>query len=161
MPLLSANLNSTIQWSLIQNNTPFTSTTQQGALTFNLGSLNTSIFNEIFVVQYVIPANDTQVIDLTIMEDLLNNDFAFGHALTLFIIPTGSNCTLSPGTSYPLQWFFGGTTQSVTITNGGFLCYSEPVSGPGSIVSPTARTLLLTAGNAQLTVSVGIIGSTS
>lgn len=150
-------------FGLSKANTGFANTTVSNtSIPFSLTGLNVSTFNQAFAAQYAITSSGSQTIDLTSLTNLVSESFSFGHALTIIVTTTGGQITLSPGASNPLTWFFGGTSPTITITAGGMFCYSEPVTGPGTVVSSSHKTLTLTNnGGTTSTVTIGILGSTT
>ena len=163
MPLTAASFNTVLAWTQSKTN-PAAGNTNQGpdSQSFNLGGLTVATFNQLYVATFTLAASASQTIDVTSLTNLIGESFSFGHTLTLLILPTGSQCTVQPGGTNPLQWFFGGTTQSITVTAGGMLAYSEPVAGPGAVVSSSHKTLELTnSGVTSLTVTLVLLGSTT
>jgi len=163
MPLTAASFNTSLAWTQQKANTGQGATTQgPDSESFNLNGLNVTTFNQLYVASFTLAASASQTIDVTSLTNLVGESFGFGHTLTILILPVGSQCTVQPGGTNPLQWFFGGTGQSVVITAGGMLAYSEPVAGPGAAVSGSHKTLELTnSGATSLTVSVVLLGSTT
>jgi len=163
MPLTTATLNNQLSFTLTRTNTGFNATkANNNSVTFNLNGLNVTTFNQVFAQQYTLAAAANQDIDLTSLTNLVYESFSFGHALLLMVTATGSQCTVTPGPTNGLQWFFGGSTQSVIIPAGGFFCFSEPVTGPGHVVDSTHKVLRFTnSGGTSLTLNVAILGSTT
>lgn len=92
--------------------------------------------------------------------DLLGNTVTPGHILQLIMIPTGTSAIaqLAPGTSNGLTWFFGGTTPTVSVNAGGVFFFSDIVTGTGTVIDSTHKTLRITnTGSGNLTVQVGAV----
>src|SRR5579872_6711276 len=162
MPLTSASLNVSLAWALAVAQTPFANRTQGPDSTFfNLNGLNVGTFNQIATESYVIPTTTTTTVDCTSFTNLTCETFSFGHVLAIMVQPTGNQVTVGPGASNQLQWFWGGTTQSIIIPAGGMFVFSAGATATGAVVSGTHKTIALTASGGNTTVEVVIIGSTS
>lgn len=146
MSLSQFNINCSILYAQTSPNNAF-GPTAVGPLinSFNLNNLNFGQFNLLLASNVTLAGSGgTTTFDLFSFEDLLNNNQAMGHSLGIFIMPTGADVVLQPGASLPLTWFFGGSTQTVTIPNGGIFLLSNPYNATGQVVDATHRTLKLT-----------------
>lgn len=163
MPLATLSLDVNLQWQFARTNTGFGDTDQGvDSLDFNLGAISLSTFNQLAPQQVTIAPGAKFTLDLTALQNLVYEAFGLGHALSLFILPVGAPVKIAPGASNPLVWFFGASTQWVTIPDGGLILYSEPVTGPGSPVSGAAKTLDFTnVGTGTLTLTLAVLGSTT
>lgn len=89
-----------------------------------------------------------------------------GHALGLIVAPSGINaqCKVAPGSTNPLTWFFGTSSDSVTIPvtassgNGGGFVLTGPYDYAGQVIDSTHKTIRITnQGSGNLSCSVGVI----
>ncbi len=162
MPLSQLALNASLTFAESVDNTGGFVPTTMGtdSVSFNLGGISLTTYNQLFAAQYTIAVSGTQTIDLTTLTNFVCESFSFNGVISIMLLPTGSSCTLSPGASNALQWFFGGTTQSVTVPAGGLFVFSAPASGPSTTVDGTHKTLkLANAGAGVLTVDFFVLGS--
>jgi hypothetical protein len=130
---------------------------------FSLNGLNINQWS-FFLAQFVqvSPSGGTANVNVNSFTDLQGNACTMQHALGIMIFPTGSDVVLSPGASNPLTWFFGGSTQSVDIPNGGIFVLCNSYGGEGVGVSPSNANLKLTNnGGSPATVYFFVIGSPS
>src|SRR5579885_880511 len=163
MPLTNVSLVAQVSWALSRTNPPFGNSTE-GPDTefFSLNGISTTTFNQLAANQYTITSSSTTNIDLTSLTNLLYESFSFGHVLSIMVLPTGDQVTLAPGASNGLVWFFGSSSQSITIPAGGCFVFSLPPSASGQVVNSTHKILSLTASGAgSSTVTVVILGSTT
>lgn len=146
MSLSQFNINCSILYAETSPNSAFGPTTTSPLVNnFNLNDINLGTFPLLLASNITLAGSGgTTTYDLFDFEDLLNNDQVMGHSLGIFIMPTGADVVLTPGASFPLTWFFGGSTQSITIPNGGIFLLSNPYSATGQVVDATHRTLKLT-----------------
>lgn len=146
MSLSQFNINCSILYAETSPNSAFGPTTINPLInSFNLNNLSLGQFPLLLASNVTLAGSGgTTTYDLSGFEDLLNNNQSMVHALGIFIMPTGADVVLSPGASNPLTWFFGGSTQSITIPNGGIFLLSNPYNASGQIVDGTHKTLKLT-----------------
>lgn len=162
MPLTACQINAVLSWTLGKSNTGYGNTTEgPDSQNFTYTNVNSAV-NQLFAAEYTIASPGSQTIDCTSLTNLVAETFSFGHVFAIMVLPTGSSCSVGPGASNPLQWFFGGTSQTVNVTSGGMFFYAEPPAGNGIAVNSTAKTITLTnTGGASLTVQIAILGSTT
>lgn len=164
MPINTVTLNVALQWALTRTNSGGFANTTQGAdsLNFTLSGINTSTFNQLYVTQLSLAASASTTLDLTSLTNLVYESFSFGHVITIMVLPVGNNVTIEPGASNPLQWFFGGTTQTILVDNNGCFLWSNGASATGTVVNSTNKTLKFTnSSGASNLIDVLIIGSTT
>lgn len=100
--------------------------------------------------------------DLSSFTNLASEACAPGHVLGIIVAPTGtlgaSQCTLTPGTTNGLTWFFSGTTPGIAVPiNCGMFLSGNPAD-TGAVIDGTHKTLRITnAGTAAVQVAVGVI----
>jgi len=165
MPLTTASLNATFAFSLFETNVGFPQTTMgPGVITFNLNDLVIpTIANQCFAIQYNMAPSATHTLDLTSLTNQVFDVFAFGHVSMFILTTVGNEITISPGASNPLQWFFGGTTQSIVVPAGGLFVYSGDGATTGTVVDATHKTIKITATGATTNanpVRLAILGTT-
>lgn len=102
-------------------------------------------------------------IDLTSLTNLVYESFSLAHVLLLMLVPTGSDVHMTPGASNPLQWFFDGSSQGLTVHKNGVFLYCEDPGNTGVAVTGTAKTLAFqNAGSAgAATLNLVVAGSTT
>lgn len=166
MPLTRVALQNTYNWSMNNaTSTGFASATQGDQITANLNNLSTTTFNQQFSEQYTLTASGgTATFDLTSFTNLVGESVTLGHVLTLVVQVVSGNgpVNLAPGASNGLQWFFGGSTQSINLTNGDSLWFSNPSTATGTAVTSGAKTMTVTNnGTNQAIVKIAILGSTT
>lgn len=146
MPLISANFVTSTNWSFSNTTpTPFAAASESDSLANTLSSLNFTIWNQAYVASLSIAAAGTSTIDLTSLTNLVAETFTFAHVKSLYVLPSGSNVTIGPGASNPLQWFFDDTTATITIKDGGMFMFSDSGAAvTGTVVSGTHKTLTMT-----------------
>lgn len=148
-------------WALERTQTPFASSSESDSVYFALASLDTAVWNQVYVAQLSIATVSSTTIDLTSFTNLVNETVAFDHVLSIFVQPNGADITIAPGASNGLVWFFGGTTPTIAIPNGAVFAYSLPDTSTGQVVDATHKTLLFTnTGLTTTLVDVVILGQT-
>jgi len=161
MGLSNLSFNPTVTWSLAKTNGAFGNTTQMGSKGFNFNGISLITYNQLYAATLSLGATGSQTVDLTSLTNLVGESVDFISALALIVIPSGSECTIQPGASNPLQWFFGGTTQSVVVPDGGFFAFSMKPTGTGEAVDSTHKNLKFTnSGATPLSLDVVIVGGT-
>lgn len=106
-------------------------------------------------------ASGTQTIDWTAITRYLYDTAVYSKALGILVMPTGSDVKVEPGASNPLTWFFGGTTPSITIPDGGMFLFALKNSSAGQTVDATHCTHKFTnTGATALDCYVHLIGKT-
>lgn len=164
-----ATLSITITWTALQGATGYkiyrgTTTGSENLLVGTITSGSTVTFTDTGVAGTSAsppsaPAAYVEF-DLSSFTDQLNTAVTPLHALALVVIPTGTSatCLVAPGTTNGLTWFFSGTTPGLNLTPGGIAVISGPVGAAsvGGTIDSTHKTLRITAGTANLTVTVGI-----
>lgn len=131
------------------------------SISFNLTNLNTTTFNQLSPLTFTIASGGSTTIDLTAMTNTVYETFSLASVLSIMVLPKGGAVVMKPGATNGATWFLGGTTPTVTISDGGCLLFSEPVGGPGHAVDPTHKTLTFTnSGGTSLQLSLLIVGGT-
>jgi hypothetical protein len=164
MPLTNASLTMNLAWAMNRVSAGGYSPLTQGndSVTYNLGGLDIAVFNQLYAVQLSLATGISQTIDVTSLTNLVYETFSYGHITTIVVLPTGSKVTIQPGASNPLTWFFGGSTQSVTVPAGGVFLFSTDAGGDGDVAITTNKTLEFTnSGSTPLLCDVILLGSTT
>lgn len=164
MPLTNIGLSAQVNWNL-QNGTAtgFIAATESDSLQWILTNLNLTTYNQIYAATLSIAASSSTTLDLTSLTNLVGEFFSFGHVLGIFVNPTTTDITVGPGTSNGLQWMWDDATAKTTIHNGGIWVWSDPSTGPGTVVDSTHKTLTFTnlSGSTAASVDLIIFGSTT
>jgi hypothetical protein len=162
MPLQNVNLTVNLPWTQSATIAGGFQPVTQGpdSQNFSLFNINVATYNQLYTASYTLAASATQTIDLTSLTNLVGESIDYTQALSILVLPVGSQCTLKPGATNPLTWFFGGSTQSIIIPDSGMFAFSCPATGSGATVSGTAKTLeLINSGATSLVVDITIIGA--
>lgn len=161
MAVQFAQTSSSISWQLTQSNSPFLNTYQGPDSAGNSFAWTTggTDVTAVLAKQYTIAASGSQTIDLLAQDNLLNVEDVFARVYAIEVLPTGSNCVVSPAADSPLIWFFGSPDDTVTVKDGGMFLLSN-TDGNSNPVSSGASKLTLTnpSGSASLVVKLIIIG---
>jgi|LakMenEpi03Aug12_release.lakeMendotaPanAssembly.Ray.scaffolds.fasta_scaffold324685_3 hypothetical protein len=161
MAVQFAQTSSSISWQLTQSNTPFLNTYQgpdSASANFAWTTGGTDV-TAVLAKQYTIAPSGSQTINLLAQDNLLNTADVFARVYAIEVLPTGSNCVISPAADSPLIWFFGSATDTVTVKDGGLFLLSN-TDGNSNPVSGGASKLTLTnpSATASLVVKLIIIG---
>lgn len=100
--------------------------------------------------------------DISTFTTLANESATPGHVLGLIVLPAGtlgaSQCTLAPGSTNGLVWFFGGSGQSIAVPMNGVQLLCNASNATGQVIDATHKTIRVTnGGTAATTVQVGLI----
>jgi hypothetical protein len=164
MPLTQVSLNNTLSFTLSGTTNGFPVSAGPDNIASNLQGINTTTWNQLFAQTYSITASGTQAFDLTSFTNLISESVTLMHALVLVIQVTGTNAvvTLGPSASNGLVWFFGGTSPTIAVPNGGFFAYSLGAASTGQVIDSTHKSMTLTnTGSGTATVVISILGSTT
>lgn len=161
MSVQFAQTSSTISWQLTQDNDPFSQTSQgpdSAGANFSWTTGGTGV-TAVMAKQYTIAISSSQTIDLLSQTNLLNQSDVFARVYAIEVLPTGSNCVISPAATDPLVWFFGSATDSVTVKAGGTFLLANPDDESNAITAGASK-LTLTNPSATdiLVVKLIIIG---
>lgn len=158
MALDFANVSFGATWQQTKANTGFANTVQgPDGLSLNVAlPVGASAANSIYVARGTLAASAATTIDLYSFTDQLGQSIAMVRVYALVVKTATDTLKIEPGSSNPLNWFFGGTTPSVTIPAGGGMTFYQPTA---ATVSSTVRNIKLTnTGSATLTYDIAIIG---
>jgi hypothetical protein len=172
MPLNTVQLSNSFAWQL-QNGTstgfePVTQGTDN--IQVNLQGIQVTTWNQLFAANYSLSASGgTTTFDLTSFTNLAFESVTLGHVLAIVVdnttaTGTGSNVAIGPASSDGLQWFWGGTSQTISLPDGYSFVLTGPVGGTsvGTAVSGTSKKITLTNnGSGAATVQIAILGSTT
>lgn len=169
MAVSSSNISMSLGWTLQGTTTGFVSSTQGPDSNTYITLPSTTTYNILYVAQHTITPTGTNyvVINFNSFTDILNEAKTATKVVAIMIQTTGNkvklepnSTALSPSGTNPLTWFFGGTTPSITIENGGsmFLC-NGTTSGTVSSTESSLR-LTNTGTVTNSVVKVTILGGT-
>ena len=155
LTLLTANM--VVQWAMSKANPPFAPTKQgTDGVEYNLADLN-AIFDKLYVASTPVAGSADFTLDLTVLEDLVNDPINFSKVLFVFVLPQGSGVNVAPGAANGLDLF--NTGADVDVPENGALFYGGDPAGTGIVVDGTHKTLLFTNLSADaLTVEIVIAG---
>jgi hypothetical protein len=161
--LNTLSLSENLSWSQSHaNNGTFQPTTQGlDSVQFTLQGINVTTFNEIDCQYLTITAGSNTTIDLTAMQDLVYQNFSFGHVLGIAVKPVGGNITLSAGASNGQKWFLN-SGGNITINGGGSMFWFDSPSNSGTVINAGNKTLKFANNDAVTSnCTISIVGSTS
>jgi hypothetical protein len=159
MALQFAQTSGSISWQLTQSNTPFIQSSQGPdsvsngfAWTTGAGFATTAI-----ALNLTIAVSSNTTIDLQAQVDLLNQAQVLTKVYAIEILPSGSDCVLSPAATDPATWFFGSATDTITVKDGGLFILANTTS---TAVTASTKNIKLANPSATniLTVKLVIIG---
>lgn len=164
MSLTALQLASQVNWNQAGTATgPFSAPTESSSLSFNLGSLNLTTWNQVYANQLTVASGGSTSVDLTSVSNLLGESFSFAHVLAICLSVSGANMSFGPaGVTNGLQWFMNSTSAVVNVDAGGWFMWSDPNTATGTVVNATNKVLKFSnLGSATGGVSVVIVGSTA
>lgn len=164
MPLSSVSYVASCGWSQVNGtNTGFNPASESDSMSFTLGGVSIATWNQLFADYVTLAPSASVDLDLTSVSNLVCETFAFAHVLAIMVQPSGADITLGPGASNGLQWFFGSTSDTIQIDNGGVMMWSNGVSATGDVVNGTHKILTLTnlSGVNTAIIKLSILGRTT
>lgn len=158
MALDFAQVSMSASWQQTKINPGFTNTVQgpDSTALFSTLTVGTSNANSVYNAQAVLAASGTATIDLQSFTDQIGQAIVMTRAYAIIVTTTGASLKVEPNSTNGLSWFFGGTTPSITIPDGGGFCFSQ---SSAQTVSGTSKQIKLTnTGAVSTTYKITIIG---
>lgn len=158
MGLTQLTLNCALGWAESKTNTGFAATKFGPASDFfNLLGIDLGDVDELAALKVTsLAASATHTVDLTNLQNLVGESFAFDKVMGLFVKPVGSGSELTFGTgaSNGLDWIFDGG--ALVVPPGCGFCFAAAVGDTGTAVDSMHKTLDFTNSGASTMTSLTI-----
>jgi hypothetical protein len=170
MPLTNVSLSDTFQFNLTNSNGTYPLSTGNQQVISNLAGIQVATWNQLFQLEFSLaPSGGTTTFDLTSFTNAALESVTAGHVLSIIVqnttgVGNSSNVNIAPAASDGLQWFFGGSTQSINLPDSSSFTYTGPVgtTAVGTVVNSTSKKMTLTNnGSGGATGQVLILCSTT
>lgn len=144
----SASTSLNMAWSQQKSTTGFTAVSQGPdsiSLSVSPSLTGVSPMNIVFSETRTLAAAGSKTYDLTTagsLYDLIGQPLNLARVFAIGIYSTSGTVVLSPGASNGLEWFMGGTSPTITITEGAGFLFTSPTP---STVDGTNKTLTVTS----------------
>jgi len=156
----SASTSMNLSWSQQKTTSGFTAVSQgPDSMSLSVSPSLTGLtpMNIIFSETRTLAASGSKTYDFTTagsLYDLIGQPLNLSRVFSVGLVSTTGTIVFGPGASNGLEWFLGGTTPSITLTEGaGFLF----TSGTPTTVSGTDKTLTVSS-SAGATYKIVIFG---
>ena len=161
MSLEFAQTSASLSWQQSKANTPFVKTSQGPDAVANNFVWTTGVggANEVLTYYLTLAASTHQDIDLQTGTNLLGESVNLVRVYGIQVLPEDGDCVVSPGNPHGLVWFFGASSNSVTVPLGGIFNFSNPVATTVDVTHHTFR-FENPSSTAPVSVKIAIIGGT-
>lgn len=166
MPLSDLKIQTAIQWTLTDTVTGWGSATQgQNAVTFKLGTVDFSAWDQAYAVSVTLAGGADRDIDLTALLNFLNESVTFTAILavgfkctsTVAAAPNGK-LVVTPSAAFG----FNAITDKVTVLPDGAVVVSAPTTSTGYTVDSTHKNLnVANTGTDSIVATVVVVGTTN
>lgn len=156
MSLNKISLQASMNWVQAKTNSGGYAQSVQGpdSVSFNLGAIDMTVWDTLYVGTFSIAPAASQNVDLTTVTSLLTETQLFTNTLSLVILPTGNEVTLKPGATTGLTFGLSGTLPALKIPKNGCYVYCDDPAGTGQVVDSTHKVFTLT--NTGLTANADV-----